>query len=124
MINIPTKKEGLTGEKAAHLLLDRGFYIFGIPSVLYSDRGPQFSGAFFRNLCARLGIRQGFSQAKRPQGNGRVEVAGKRIKDILRQMHAEEGINWMEALPRATMLYNTTPYGNSPSPFTTLFGRN
>ena len=59
-----------------------------------------------------------------PQGNGRIEVAGKRIKDILRKMHAEEGINWMEALPRATKLYNTTPNGNRPSPYTTLFGRN
>ena len=39
-------------------------------------------------------------------------------------MHAEEGINWMEVLPRATKLYNTTLNGSKHSLVVTFFGRN
>ena len=35
---------GLTAEKAAHLMLDDGWDIEGIPHVVTSDQGPQFDG--------------------------------------------------------------------------------
>ena len=40
---VPTTKEGLTAEKTAHLMLDQGFGIFGLPQVIYSDQGPNFA---------------------------------------------------------------------------------
>ena len=77
LVAIPTTTTNLTAEKTADLLLERAWYIHGIPTIIYSDQGPQFAGAWFRTVCSRLGVRQAFSQARRPQGNGRVEVAGK-----------------------------------------------
>ena len=97
---IPTTKEGLTGEKTAELMLENGWSIFGLPQIIYSDQGPNFVSRWWRTMCARLGIRHAYSHAHRPQGNGRVEVAGSRVYNILRKMHAESKINWVEALPR------------------------
>jgi len=103
---ILTTIESLSAEKRVQFLLEMGWNMLGIPTIIYSDQGPQFAGSWFRTLCARLGVRQAFSQARRPQGNGRVEVAGKCVKDMLRKLHASEGINCVEALPRAVKLYN------------------
>ena len=119
----PTQKEGLTSEKAAHLMLDDGWNIYGIPSVITSDQGPQFTGAWWRTLCQRLGVRQAFSQAHRPQANGRAEVAGKTLITILRKLNAEKEINWVEALPRALRIHHDMPNNSGLSPYRIVFGR-
>ena len=78
----PTLGKGLTAKRTAHLLMDGGWETYGIPSLITCDQGPQFAGQWFRTMCARLGIRLVFSQAYRPQANGRAEVAGKSIKNL------------------------------------------
>ena len=95
----PTQKLGLTAEKAAHLMLDDGWSIYGIPQEVTSDQGPQFTGAWWKTMCHRLGIRQAYNKAHRPQSNGRAEMAGKQIITLLRKLHAEKQLNWVESLP-------------------------
>ena len=119
----PCAKKGLTAEKAAHLIFENGWEAFGIPSVLTSDQGPQFVGQFWRTMCARLGIRHAYSQAYRPQANGRAEVAGKTLISILRKFHTEETLNWVEALPRVLRVYHDTPGESGFSPYQIVFGR-
>ena len=100
IIAIPTQRVGLTAEKVANLMCQKWMDMGGgIPSVTTSDRGPQFVGAWFTGMCARLGIRQAFSQAYRPQANGRAERAGRQVLDWLAKLTAEEGLGWVEALP-------------------------
>ena len=53
MIARPTQKDGLTGEKAAHMLLDGGWGEMGIPSQITSDRGPQFVSQWWATQCAQ-----------------------------------------------------------------------
>ena len=119
----PCTKLGLTAEKAAHLILDNGWETFGVPSVITSDQGSQFVGQWWKTMCARLGIRQAYSQAYRPQANGKAEVAGKTIINLLRKLHTDNHINWVEALPRVLRLYHDTPGESKISPFQMLFGR-
>ena len=105
----PCQKVGLTAEKAAHLMMENGWETFGVPSVITSDRGSQFVGQWWKTMCARLGIRQAFSQAYRPQANGRAEVAGKSLIGFLRKLWVEERINWVEALPRVLRINHDLP---------------
>ena len=84
----PCSKLGLTAEEAAQLLLV-GWETFGIPATITSDQGPQFVGQWWKTMCARLGIRVAYSQAYRPQANGRAEIAGKTIINSLRKLWAE-----------------------------------
>ena len=88
----PTQGRGLTAERTALLLLDGGWEIYGIPSHITCDQGPQFAGQWFRTLCAKLGIRVAYSQTYRPQANGRAEVAGKCIKNLMRKWDLEKTI--------------------------------
>ena len=56
MLARPCNKVGLTAEKAAHLLLDGGWEVFGIPAVVTCNRGPQFACEWWGSICARLEI--------------------------------------------------------------------
>ena len=97
--------------------------MLGIPVVIISDQGSQFAAKWFQTLCGRMGIRQAFSQAHRPQGNGRAEMAGKQIITLLRLLHAEQEINWVEALPRAVRLHHDMIGESGVSPYEAVFGR-
>ena len=46
---------------------------FGVPASLTSDRGPQFSGAIWGELCHALGIGHISTMVYHPEGNGMVE---------------------------------------------------
>jgi len=118
-----TQKRGLTAEKTASIMIDAGWDVFGIPETITSDQGPQFAGNFFRTICARMGIRQAFSHAYRPQGNGRAEMAGKQVITLLRKLNEESGINWVEALPRALFTHHGIPGETGLSPHQIVFGR-
>ena len=113
----PCQASGLTAVAAAHLMLDNGWETFGIPAVITSDQGPQFVGQWWKAMCARLGIRVAYSQAYRPQANGRAERAGRKILDCLTKISAETAINWVEALPRVLQVYHNTPGESGLSPF-------
>ena len=119
----PCTKVGLTAERAAHMILDNGWESFGIPSIITSDQGSQFVGQWWRTMCARLGIRQAYSQAYRAQANGRAEVAGKSLISILRKMHTDKVVNWVEALPRVLRAFHDNPGEAGLSPFQIVFGR-
>ena len=73
-------------------------------------------------MCSRLGIRQAFSQAHRPQANGRAEVAGKQLITHLRKLHADDGINWVQILPRVLLQLHDQPRESGISPYKLLFG--
>ena len=69
-------------------------------------------------------MRQAFSQAYRPQANGRAEVAGRTVITTLRKLHADHEINWVEALPRVLRLRHDLPNPeNGFSPYQLVFGR-
>ena len=57
MIARPTTKQGLSGERAAHLLFDASWGEIGLPSVITSDQGTQFTSQWFTTMCYRLGVR-------------------------------------------------------------------
>ena len=123
IIALPTQKEGLTAEKAAHMMMEHGWNLFGIPQVITSDQGENFAGRWWKTMCARLGIRQAYSQAHRAQANGRAEVAGKTIYNLLRKLHTAEKLNWVEALPRVLRHHHNIVGECGASPYQALFGR-
>lgn len=119
----PTAKVGLTAEKAAHLILDKGWEPFGVPSVVHSDMGPQFVGQWWATMCARLGIRTSHSPPHRPRANGRAERAGQQVLSILKTLHNEKDLNWVESLPRVLRILHDTVGEAGLSPYHIMFGR-
>ncbi len=50
-----------------------GWTVCGIPQVLYTDHGCDFTSRHIEQVCAQLKIRLIFSQVGQPRGRGRVE---------------------------------------------------
>ena len=70
-----------------------------------------------------LDVRLAYSQAHRPQANGRAEVCGRVIQASLRKIQAEEGVNWVEALPRVLRIHHDTNNEFGVTPYELVFGR-
>ena len=74
-------------------------------------------------MCHRLGIRHAYSQAHRPNGNGRVKKAEGQHIIILRKLNAEKNVNWVEALPLALRLHHDATGPTGLSSHQIVFGR-
>jgi len=70
---------------------------FGLPSIITSDRGPQFTSGLWAALCSLLSITHVPTTAYHPQANGLVERFHRRLKDALRARAA--GADWHAHLP-------------------------
>jgi transposase InsO family protein len=57
---------------------------FGVPAVITSDRGAQFTSSLWAALCSLLNIQHNQTTAYHPQSNGMVECFHHRLKDALR----------------------------------------
>jgi len=125
IVATPLNSVGLTAEKMARTMY-RQWEMFGIPSVVHSDRGPQFSAAWWRTLCALHGVRVSYGQAYHHQAQGRVENAGQQIMRKLRKMILdlmEEGVAWVDLLPKALRHIHDVPGESGLSPYEVVFGR-
>ena len=74
-------------------------------------------------MCARLGIKHAQEQAYNHRANGRAEMAGQQLMEILRKIHISENINWVEALPIALDRTHDVRGVSGLSPYEILFGR-
>jgi hypothetical protein len=115
--------KGLTAAQVAKTMYEQHWSPFGIPSIVTSDRGPHFAGAWWRQMCALHGVRHSFAQAHHHEANGRAESMGAQLQVRLRKLQAEEGLCWVEALPRAIRYIHDVPGQSGLSPYEILFGR-
>ncbi len=74
-------------------------------------------------MCARLGALQNHSPPHRPRANGRAEKAGSQLLSVLKKLHIEHNLNWVEALPRALRLHHDVTGEAGLSPYHIMFGR-
>ena len=123
MVAVPCLMKGLTGAKVARMMLANQWRPFGIPSLITSDQGTQFTNSWWQTMCAHLGIRHSFSQAYNHRANGRAEVAGQQLMEILRKINVEDNISWVEALPTALDRLHDVKGRCGLSPYEILFGR-
>ena len=122
VVAVPTCRKGLQAKVVAEEMWQRWWQPFGVPSTVTSDPGPQFIGAWWKILCAAMGVRQVYSQAYHHGANGRAEVAGKTLQQVLRRLHNEDRINWVQALPRAVQNYHDLAGPSGLSPYEIVFG--
>jgi hypothetical protein len=87
----------ITAADCAAALLQGWIQRFGVPGIITSDRGPQFTSALWSSLCSLLNISHTQTTAYHPQSNGLVERFHRRLKDALRARAA--GADWFSHLP-------------------------
>ena len=84
---------------------------FGVPAIVTTDRGPQFTSSLWSVACHRLGIKHVMTTAYHPQSNGMVERVHRQIKDALRARGA--GPDWLSHLPWVLMGLRAAPKEDS-----------
>ena len=86
----------------------------GIPEVLVSDNGPQYSSTHFAKFADKYAFTHDTSDPLYPQSNGEAERAVRTIKQLLSKS---------EDPYEALMIYRATPLQCGYSPAEKLFGR-
>ncbi|XP_058044030.1 uncharacterized protein K02A2.6-like [Ahaetulla prasina] len=67
-------------------VLETLFATHGLPDVIVTDNGAQFTSAYFQQFMARLGIRHAPTAPFHPAGNGRAERAVRAAKEALSRL--------------------------------------
>jgi len=96
------------------LILKELFSTHGIPDIIVSDNGPQFSSDAFRLFATEYDFVHVTSSPKYPRADGEVERAVHTVKALLRKNE--------DPYP-ALLAYRSTPLQNGFSPSELLMGR-
>ena len=104
--------------------LRRLFATFGVPEILSSDGGPEFTASRTSDFLSRWGVRHRISSVAFPQSNGRAEVAVKKAKRTLMDNIGPTGSLNNDGLLRAMLQLRNTPDPDCKvSPAEVIFGR-
>ncbi|XP_035916389.1 uncharacterized protein K02A2.6-like [Anopheles stephensi] len=101
------------------------FSRFGMPNVLVSDNGTQFTSTEFELFCTINGIEHLRTAPFHPQSNGQAERFVDTFKRALRKMEGEGG-SVQEAVDIFLMTYRSTPHKlleRNQSPAELMLGR-
>ena len=100
---------------------------FGIPNVIITDNGTQFTGKKFLHFCDRHHIRVNWSAVAHPRTNGQVERANGMIlqglKPRIYNRLKKFGKKWVEELSSVLWSLRTTPSrATKYTPFFMIYG--
>ena len=82
MVHLIPCKKSITAAETAKLYWGQVVKLHGVPRILYSDRGTQFTSQFWKTLWGLTGTQLRYSTAYHPQTQGVVE----RMKAVVGQM--------------------------------------
>ena len=104
------RKRGLLAKEVAVMMIRHWLTVFDICRTIRSDRGPHFTGGWFKAMCSLMGIRHAKSVAYLSRSNGRAEVAGRQLFEKLRKIHiTNPRQNWFEVMWPALKAHPDTP---------------
>ena len=84
---------------------------FGIPQIIVSDNGPQFTSSEFESFCAQNGIHHKRTPPYHPASNGQVERMVRELKKALRSKVSDVPIHTQ--LNRFLFSYRNTPHSST-----------
>lgn len=103
------------------------FARFGLPEVIVSDNGTQFTSSEFQFFCKRNGIQHITSAPYKPQSNGAAENAVKTFKNGVKKAindPANHGESTETLINRHLYYYRSSIHATTnETPFKLLFGR-
>jgi hypothetical protein len=120
---IPVKTT-FTGAKLAELYMPRIVCLHGVPKMIVSDRGTQFTSRFLGKLHESLDTKLNFSSACHLQTDGQTERTSQILEDMLRACVLKHGDSWDKSFPYDEFSYNNSYQASlKMSPIEALYGR-
>jgi hypothetical protein len=99
------------------------FCRYGVPEVIHSDQGRQFTSRVMQSLARVMNIKLTVTPAYNPKSNP-VERAHRDLGAMLRALCRDQPGNWQEVLPQALFAMRTAVNTSTGlAPYQLLFGR-
>lgn len=112
----------ITAEETSECLL-HFVSLFGIPKVILTDQGTNFTADLFKKTCDHLKIKQLWSSAYHPQTQGALERSHSTLKEYLKSFVNEDQNNWPRYVYTAILTYNTNVHCTTNyTPYELVFG--
>ena len=89
----------ITAAQTAQLFIKRIIADHGVPSIVISDRGPQFTANIWKEILKSLGTRSALATSHHPQTDGQSERAIQTLSRILRAYVVDQSKKWVSMLP-------------------------
>ena len=87
-----------------------------------SNNGKQFNNPKFKDLCAKLGIKNYYSSPAHPQSNGQAKVTIRILKAAQKSKLEDLKGKWVEYLPEVLWAHRTTrKLATQETPFALAF---
>ena len=104
-------------QEFAQVFLCEIFAKHGLPIEVVTDRGTQFTSAFWKSVAQLLGVKQYLTSARRSQSDGQTECTNRTLEDKLRHFVPPSHDDWDRHLPCCEFAINSAwnqSTGNSP----------
>lgn len=105
-------------------VLTKFFTQFGLPRVVQSDQGSNFTSGIFQQVMATLGIKQYLASAYHAESQGALERFHQTLKSMLTKFCLENTCDWDEGIPYVLYAIKSAKQESlGYSPYKLLFGR-
>ena len=91
--------ESVDARHTANLFIKRVVAAWGVPAVVISDRGPQFSAQLWRTLLTSIGSYAALATSHHPQTDGQTERAIQTVLRLVRSYASDQQHQWEMMLP-------------------------
>ena len=111
-----------TAEETSECLL-HFISMFGLPKIILTDQGTNFTSEVFKKTCKFIKIKQLWSTPYHPQTQGALEGSHSTLKEYLKSYVNEKQDNWPRYVYTAMLAYNTAIHSTTNfAPFELMFG--
>ena len=113
----------IDAEGTIQLYIDNIFIQFGLPDIIISDRGPQFTSNIFNGILDAIGIKHKMSTAYHPQTDGQNERYNQELEAYLRIYCTYKPDDWSNKLSLAQFAHNARMHDTIKQlPFQLIYG--
>ena len=125
IVAVAARHKGLLNKKVPVMTTPHWLTVFGVPGIICSDTGPQFTGSWLKTMLSLMGIRHVKSVACLSWSKSQAEVAGRQLFEKLHKIHlSNKRRNWFEEMWPALKAHHDTPTPGGLLRHRILFRRN
>ena len=105
------------------ILVDKWFYVYGIPACIHSKKGCSFDNEVMSHLYVMYGVEQSTTTPYNPCGNAPMERLNHTLIGLVKSLSNEQKSNWQLHLQSLVFAYNAMPHDTTGyQPYELMFG--